>query len=356
MVALVTLPSISVVIPTHNGDAWIADTLASVFTQTYLPHEVIVVDDASIDDTAQCVIDLAIDAPVPVQLIRQEVNSGAPAPVINIGIARATGELIAVLDQDDSFLPTKLETQARALAENLELSFVLSLFRRDPGFGGPWDVMAARWRVRHLKRRTRPSNGVLHCDGSTALEAIALSSSNFFGGFPGFMFRREAWEEKGGIDERFTVGADFDFLCWLCTQGAVGLIPEIHYQRREHGTNLSRNTGIRGHLDVVIALLRYSDVGNTSKTRRTVRKAIHRHLWDIARRLASGGHSAAAREVSSTLAEIIGPGRRIPVQRLTIPAYVGFNRLLGRPWQISADQADEAAALTRTAFRQLGSS
>jgi len=349
---LKSLPSISVVIPTHNGEAWIGDTLESVFTQTHLPDEVIVVDDASSDDTAQRVIDLAVDAPVPVHLICQKVNSGAPAPVLNIGIARATGELIAVLDQDDTFLPTKLEMQARALAADAGLSVVLSLFRRDNGYGVLWDIMTARLRVRHLRRRMKSSNGILQCDGSAALEAITRSSTNFFGGFPGFMFRRSAWERKGGFDESFVVGADFEFLCWLCKQGIVGLVPEIHYQRREHGANFSRNTGIRGHLDVVKALLRYTDVGNVPNTRHAFKKAIQHHLWDIARRLASAGHRQAASEVTAVLVEMTGASWRVPVQRLTIPAYVGYYRLIGRPWKISMEQADEASELARVAARQ----
>jgi len=349
VVAPTMLPTISVVIPTYNGEAWIADALDSVFRQTHPPNEVIVVDDASSDGTTQQVTTLAIDAPVPVHLIRHETNSGSPTPTLNTGITRATGEFIAVLDQDDVFLPTKLECQARALSGDPGLSFVFSLFRRQNNYGALWDLTAARSRVRHFRRWMSSCNGFLRCEGSVALEAITRSPTHFFGGFPGFMFRRSAWERKGGLDESLVIGADFEFLCWLCTQGAVGLIPEIHYQRHEHGANISRSTGIRGHLDVIKVLLRYADTAGAPETPRVFRNAIHHHLWDIARRLASGGHRQAAREVSATVSEMVGASWQVPVQRLAIPAYVGYYRVIGRPWKITADQADEAVELAKAA-------
>lgn len=346
------LPTISVVIPSYNGEAWIADTLASVFSQTHLPDEVIVVDDASTDETVERVMRLANDAPVPVHLIQQPTNSGCPATSINAGIAHASGELIAVLDQDDVFLPPKLERQAGLLAADPGLAFVFSLYRRHNRFGTLWDLPAGRFRIRHFQRRMKSSKGCLRCDGAAALEAITRSATNFFGGFPGFMFRRSAWEKKAGLDESFVVGADFEFVCWLCTQGAVGLIPEFQYRRHEHGNNISRSSGIRGHLDVVRALLRYADLNTAAELSRAFRRSIAGHLWDIARRLASGGYRHASQTVAKAASEMTGADGYRRTQRLAIRAYVVYYRLIRRPWQISAAQAEEALAVARTASQQ----
>ena len=77
---------ISVVIPAFNSAAFIRETLESVFAQTQLPVEVIVVDDASSDDTPTIIKGLADKAPVPLRLIEMPRNSGSPAMPMNVGI------------------------------------------------------------------------------------------------------------------------------------------------------------------------------------------------------------------------------------------------------------------------------
>jgi len=100
--------SISLVIPTYNGAAFIESALRSVYAQTLLPTEIIVVDDASTDDTPEVVASLVQHSAVPLRLIRRTLNSGGPAIPLNAAIAEAQGELITILDQDDVFLPRRL--------------------------------------------------------------------------------------------------------------------------------------------------------------------------------------------------------------------------------------------------------
>ncbi|MBU2677194.1 MAG: glycosyltransferase [Gammaproteobacteria bacterium] len=347
------IPTISVIIPTYNGAAWIAETLDSVFRQTQVPIEIIVVDDASTDGTAESVAALAADASVPIRIIEQPVNSGSPAPTLNVGMAQATGELIAVLDQDDLFLPSKLESQARALSEHPEMSLVFSLFANYEQ-GTKRRGRSAAARVRHIRRRMARQNDLYLCDGPVALEEFARSI-NFVGGFPGFMFRRSAWLAKGGFDEHLRIAADYEFLCWLCTRGSVGFIPEIHYLRREHDTNLTRRTGVHWRLDAINVLLKYADHASTPAIPAIVRTTIHHHLWAVARRLASAGHQRSAGEVYAIVSQMVGGGWRALVQRLAIPAYVGFYRIFRQPWKIAADQADAAVRLSQAVALRLSS-
>lgn len=345
--------SVSVVIPTYNGEAWIAEALESVISQTHPPREIVVVDDASSDGTARRVQSVASNAPVPVDLIELDANRGSPAPALNIGIDRARGDLIAIIDQDDLFLPSKLESQAGALLANPHMSFVFSLFCRHGNGGSVRDAIAARFRTRRIRRRMHLADGVYRCDGPVALEELARADNNFFGGFPGFLFRRSAWQQKGGLDEGLVIGSDLEFLCWLCTRGPVGFIPEVHYRRREHGSNLTQRSGVRWRLDAISVLLRYADVPGTPDTPHILRDAIRRHLWAIARRLASGGHRRAAREVGDSVRSTMRSSWRRGVQRLAIPAYVGYYRLIGRPWDIPRRQADEAIQLAEAAHSKL---
>jgi glycosyltransferase involved in cell wall biosynthesis len=103
---------ISVVIPAFNAADVIGETLDSVQRQTLPPHEVIVVDDGSLDGTAS----VARAHPLK-PIVLAQPNKGA-ASALNAGVRAAAGDAIAFLDADDLWSPEKLEVQAAALAED----------------------------------------------------------------------------------------------------------------------------------------------------------------------------------------------------------------------------------------------
>lgn len=106
---------VSVIIPTHNSEATIGRALESVFLQTQLPIEIIVVDDFSNDATISIVDQIREVTPVlPIKLIRLQENQG-PATARNTGWNMATGTYVAFLDADDSWDPRKLEIQYKLM-------------------------------------------------------------------------------------------------------------------------------------------------------------------------------------------------------------------------------------------------
>ena len=115
-------PSISVIIPTYNSAVFLPEALQSVLSQTFLPQDVIVVDDGSTDDTE----DVLEPFRRHIHYIRQE-NQG-PAVARNRGIAEAKGDLIAFLDADDVWVPEKLERQVNVLIENPRIGLVHSRY------------------------------------------------------------------------------------------------------------------------------------------------------------------------------------------------------------------------------------
>ncbi len=102
-------PLISVLIPAHNAEAHLADTLACATNQTWSPREIIVVDDGSWDATAQ--IALRYQG---VRLIRQQ-NAGAPA-ARNRAFAASHGAFVLFLDADDLIPPCHLAALHAAIA------------------------------------------------------------------------------------------------------------------------------------------------------------------------------------------------------------------------------------------------
>lgn len=96
-----------------NGEKFLESCLSSVFTQTLLPQEVVVVNDGSDDDTWDMLIRLQNVAPIPVHLI--DTQSIGRSKALNLAVSHAKCRWLANIDADDKWLPEKLEKQALAL-------------------------------------------------------------------------------------------------------------------------------------------------------------------------------------------------------------------------------------------------
>lgn len=100
-----TRPLVSVVIPIHNGERYLAQAIESVLAQTYSSFEIIAVDDGSTDAGAQ----IAQAYGPPVRYVHRVFHSTASAR--NLGAELANGAFLAFLDQDDVWLSDKLTLQ-----------------------------------------------------------------------------------------------------------------------------------------------------------------------------------------------------------------------------------------------------
>lgn len=99
---------VSLIIPLHQGERFIADAVASVLAQDERPDEIIVVDDGSTDGGP------AIARGIPGVRCLEQSNRG-PAAARNAGVAAASGDLIAFLDQDDLLRPAALRRHRETL-------------------------------------------------------------------------------------------------------------------------------------------------------------------------------------------------------------------------------------------------
>lgn len=199
-----TPPKVSIVIPLYNGEAHILAAVESARSQDYPHTEIIVVDDGSTDGGAN----LVREVPGVVCLCQENRGNAAAR---NAGIERSSGDLVALLDQDDIWLPQKLSRQVAALAES-------------------------------------PASGFAICHATLKLEpGMALPSAYkpemAKGPFPAYLpsaliMRRETLARVGGFDTSFAMGNDSDWFFRAKDAGVAGVVvPEVLFEVRVHAKN-----------------------------------------------------------------------------------------------------------------------
>jgi glycosyltransferase involved in cell wall biosynthesis len=182
---------VSVVIPTFNRAGLVVRAIESVLAQTFRDLELIVVDDASSDNTVD-VIGQIDDARL--RVVRLTKNE-RQAHALNVGIAQARGEFVAFLDDDDEWLPNKLEAQLARLAQET-----------DPRMSAVY----CRCYVQTSEelRAPRPGSDLPEgdiTDGLLRRKMIMTPSA--------YLVRRGALLEVGGFDESLVASQDLDL--WL---------------------------------------------------------------------------------------------------------------------------------------------
>ena len=100
---------VSIITPMYNSENFIGETIKSVINQTYNNWEMIIIDDASSDNSI-AIVENIINEESRIKLIKSNIDLG-PAKARNMGIELASGRYISFLDSDDLWLPEKLEKQ-----------------------------------------------------------------------------------------------------------------------------------------------------------------------------------------------------------------------------------------------------
>ena len=99
------MPKVSVIIPVYNGEKYLQKAIDSILNQTFTDFEIIIVNDASIDGTAD-ILDSLNDPRI--HIITHKNNSG-PSESRNDAIRNSSGKYIAIMDSDDLSVPQRLE-------------------------------------------------------------------------------------------------------------------------------------------------------------------------------------------------------------------------------------------------------
>ena len=268
-------PAVSVIIPAYNTRDYIGTAIASVLSQRFGDVEVIVVDDASTDGTADVV--RAITDPR-VRLIRLAVNAGA-AVARNQALRNARGRWIALLDSDDWYGENRLGVlvdRAERAAADLYADDIL-LVRH--GESEPWSSL--------LRESGQVVTGPLLVDAESFVTSDVYGERSLRLGLSKPLMRRAFLTEHGlEYDPGLRMGQDFWLYLACLMRGARFIVdPEGHYYYRSRPDSLVKQSQVR-RLELYCrashAFLARSDVSAQPR----LAEAIRRNLGRFERNLA----------------------------------------------------------------------
>ena len=199
-------PLVSVIVPSYNTAQYVPDAVRSILGQSYQNLEVRVVDDGSKDNTREVMQAFANDPRVFYHYQENRGESGAR----NTGIRESKGELIALLDADDLWMPRKLELQVPCFKEHPEVGVV---------YTNTVHVDANNNEIPTY--RTKRHNGRI---------TEKLFGENFVTGATS-MFRRECFNDEM-YDETFKTCADYDLSLRLSVKYQFYYLDEVTYRYR----------------------------------------------------------------------------------------------------------------------------
>ena len=197
-------PLVSVITITRNRGNLISRCLKSVSEQTYLNHEHIIVDGASDDNTGEVVQGFA-QKDNRVKYIRLEENLPIPETIWR-GFEESKGEYICFLDDDDSYLPEKIEKQY----------LLIKTLSEEYGMVYCWMSYIDSKTSEVVKIHKAEIRGVAKYD---VVEKPTIS------GTPTFFIRRKAFLDSGGWSDRGIV-SDWEFAARFCQTWKVDYVPE----------------------------------------------------------------------------------------------------------------------------------
>ncbi len=195
---------ISAVIPTYNRAQTIIKAIESARNQNYPVSEIIVVDDASSDETGQVVQAIDDDR---IRYFRFDKNKGA-AGARNYGASQARYDMIAFLDSDDTWRPDKIKKQMSYMMSHPEYRLVYSAYvRHYPSY----DMIVPDMDTgRKLEGNILPE---LLVENSVSTQTILIS--------------KELFVEAEGFDENLRSLEDWDLAIRCSKLGPLGFVPEV---------------------------------------------------------------------------------------------------------------------------------
>ena len=210
-------PLVSIIIPCYNSENFIAETLESAFSQSYMNIEVLVVDDGSTDNSRK-ILEKYSDR---LTLLEHpgRMNKG-PAAAFNLALRYCQGEYIAILDSDDLFYPSKIEKQVAYLKSHFGMGIV---------FSNGMNINKDGEEIYPLyPEGERPIVGP-----ELELECCAFNLPC------NALVRKSIYDEAGFFNEAYRTAYDHDMAIRLAEIAPAGYVNEILWCYRRHSASIS---------------------------------------------------------------------------------------------------------------------
>ena len=225
-------PTVSIITPAYNAAAFLSETMASVVAQTWPDFEALIVDDNSSDDTLSIARRWERTDPRIRVFTRPH---GGPSASRNTAIAEARGRYIALLDSDDLWHPTFLQTQLSVLRDRPTAADVVTGNAYNMGGGLDGQPM-------------NPAGST--CREISLLEILERETSVFIMS----VFRRTIVDRIGGFDETLPLNEDYDFWIRAAHAGFVFVhnpMPLGYYRRRPDSMSANELCMVTGIMRVL---------------------------------------------------------------------------------------------------------
>lgn len=275
----------SVILPTYNRRAYLHQALESVLHQRFGDLEVIVVDDGSTDDTAAGIRALQDERVV----YLHQPNAGRSA-ARNRGLAAARGEFVALLDDDDLYLPKKLVDQVAFLRGRPSVDLV----------AGGTQIIDAGGQIQRIWRtwEDQPELTLARCVYACPLPTCTV------------LFRREVLARLDGwFDPTLELAEDTDFfLRMLYAGGKFAWLPTVVSAYRMHAHNSQRD-GARYAASYIRLLGKLFGLPNLPDAVRAEKARLyaHHHLIGACHAYATGQVAAAQASLRQAMCGELGP-------------------------------------------------
>jgi len=210
---------VSVIIPCYNGEKFIGEAIESVINQTYQNLELIIVNDGSTDNSKEIIDKYRTDQRI--KYVQHDANKGI-AKTKNTGIRLARGDYLAFLDQDDVWLPNKLEMQVNCFKDQEE----------DVGM-----VCTGMIFTDEKLKSQRIFMGFKDDNQKELIKSLYLQPTNSSGIM---MVKKNCFSKVGFFDEGLYGWDDFEMWMRIASQYKIKYIRKAVVKKRMHPENAQR--------------------------------------------------------------------------------------------------------------------
>lgn len=210
-------PRVTVLTTVYNGLPYLREAIESTLNQTYSDFVYLIIDDASTDESVECIKSYKDPR---MRLVRNEHNLGT-SDSINRGLSMIDTPYVVRLDQDDVSMPNRIEEQIDFLEKHPDISIVCS-----------WEYMidSSGKKLREWKRNLRNYGDFI---GFVLLGLCPIWH-------PSITFRKEAMVNAGGFNAEYARAEDFEVTTRLALKRFnAAVVPRFHLLQRQHNRRQS---------------------------------------------------------------------------------------------------------------------